>query len=104
MKLSPSKALLLFNFSLLIISGCSGITFEPVDNYSTHFMCFNQDKSEEHYFTNIFVLVPTAEQKQYELLLGKLRMEKQLQIKLIDCREIAESELPDNLDISSPKV
>jgi len=49
-------------------------------------------------------LVPTAEQKQYELLLGKLRMEKQLQIKLIDCREIAESELPDNLDISSPKV
>lgn len=63
-------------------------------------MCFDQDKSKEHYFTNTFTLEPTAEQKQYEVLLVKRRMEKQLQIELVDCREIDAEDMPNDLDFS----
>lgn len=86
---------------LLILVGCSSISHEPAKDYRTHFLCFNQDKTTEHYFVNTFVFAPTAKQKQCELLLGKLRMEKQLQIRLIDCREIAAEDVPSDLDLSS---
>lgn len=66
-------------------------------------MCFDQNKSKEHYFINIFTLEPTAEQKQYEVLLVKRRMEKQLQIELFDCREIAAEEMPSDLVLSASK-
>lgn len=88
---------------MIILSGCSSIADEPVMNNSTHFLCFNQDKTTEHYFVNTFVLAPTAKQKQNELLLGKLRMERQLQITLIDCREIAAEDVPHDLDLSANK-
>ena len=87
---------------ILLFASCSSISSKSVD-YSTYFICFNQDKTTEHYFVNTFALAPTAEQKQNELLLGKLRMEKQLQIKLIDCREIATEDVPSELDLSPSK-
>ncbi len=79
---------------------CSSIQHEPVQNRTSHFMCLEQDKTTKHYFTNTFAIEPTLEQKQNEVLLVKHRMEKQLQVELTDCKEIAESEVPKDLDLT----
>lgn len=74
-----------------------------MQNLTSHFMCLEQDKTTKHYFTNTFAIEPTLKQKQNEVLLVKLRMEKQLQTKLIDCREIAAEDVPRDLALSSSK-
>ena len=83
-----------------VITGCSSIQYEPVQNRTSHFMCFDQNKATKHYFTNTFAIEPTLEQKRNELLLVKLRMEKQLQIKLTNCQKIDESEVPKDFDLT----
>jgi len=100
MKIMRSVYLFSFVITGVVLSGCSTIQHEPVSNRTSYFMCFDQNKSKEHYFTNTFTLEPTAEQKQYEVLLVKRRMEKQLQIELVDCREIAAEEMPNDLEFS----
>ncbi len=88
---------------VFVISGCSSIQHKPMQSRTSHFMCLEQDKTTKHYFTNTFAIEPTLEQKQNEVLLVKLRMEKQLQTKLIDCREIAVEDVPRDLDLSASK-
>lgn len=97
-----NKLFCLHPFLMLFVFGCSSSP-ESIKDYSTHFLCFNQGKTSKHYFSNAFAIEPTLEQKQNEILLVKLRMEKQLQTKLIDCREIGAEDVPRDLGLSPSK-
>lgn len=103
MKIMRSVYLFSFVVTSVVLSGCSSIQYEAVQNRTSHFMCFEQDKITKHYFINTFAIEPTLEQKKNELLLSKLRMEKQLQTKLIDCREVAAEDVPHDLALFATK-
>lgn len=98
MKGMHSVNILGFVAVVFVISGCSAVHHKPMQSRISHFMCLEQDKTTKHYFTNTFAIEPTLEQKRNEVLLVKLRMEKQLQIKLTDCQKIDESEVPKDFD------
>lgn len=93
-----------FLASAMFLYGCSSIQHESVQKRTSHFMCLSQDKSTEHYSTNTFTVEPTSEQKQYEVLLVKRNMEKQLKIKLVDCREIAVHDMPSDLNLPEKEL
>ncbi len=82
-----------------MLAACTSVRSIPANERTAYFMCFEQDKSTKHYFINTFATEPTTKKKQNEVLLVKHRMEKQLQVVLIDCQEITESEVPKDLDI-----
>ncbi len=88
-------------FISMLLSGCSSVTADlniDTTEYITHFLCFNKDKTKEHYLVNQFHQKPSIEQKRCEMVLTKSRIEKQLQIELFDCQAIPAKDVPNDLD------
>ncbi|REL28388.1 hypothetical protein DXX93_18675 [Thalassotalea euphylliae] len=81
----------------VLVSACSTSPHLNHGDYSTHFTCTDKDKKGEYFFVNKFYFPPTPQEKENELPILKQRMEKELKMKLYDCKEVPDEYVPDDL-------